>query len=63
MDNLLKITQWTDAAKLEGSDLKFAENPQEYSLWRLLGKEAVYAVLFGHSDVYVISECVHFVDP
>jgi len=49
-------THWTAAAKLEGSDylLKTHRN----GLWRLRGKDTVYAVLLGHSDVYIISERV-----
>lgn len=48
-------------AKREASEsvLEIHEN----ALWRLSGKEPMYAVWFGHLDVYIISECVHFVDP
>lgn len=51
-----KITQWADAAKLEASEsvMKIHKN----GLWKPWGNEAVYAVLFGHLDVYIISESV-----
>lgn len=46
--------QRADAAKLEASVLKIHLN----GLWRRRGKEAVYAVSFGHLDVNIISESV-----